>query len=70
MPSWREEEQWDGSELDASRGVSDADRSRRDDLGVPTISRFLEIVIAMFYDDHEPAHFRCSGSLGGEFASW
>ena len=24
---------------------------------MPTISRFLGIVIAMFFDDHEPAHF-------------
>ncbi len=25
---------------------------------MPEISRFLGIVIAMFYRDHEPAHFR------------
>ncbi len=24
---------------------------------MPAISRFFGIVIAMFYDDHEPAHF-------------
>ncbi len=26
-------------------------------LAMPTISRFLGIVIAMFFDDHEPANF-------------
>jgi hypothetical protein len=33
------------------------DRSGRQDLGVPTISRFMGIVIAMFFDDHGPPHF-------------
>jgi hypothetical protein len=27
---------------------------------VPEISRFLGIVIGMFYRDHEPAHFHAS----------
>jgi len=31
---------------------------------VPEISRFLGIVIAMFYRDHEPAHFH---AFYGEF---
>ena len=33
-------------------------------LRVPTISRFLGIVIAMFYDDHEPAHFHARAADG------
>jgi hypothetical protein len=31
---------------------------------VPTISRFLGIGIAMFYDDHEPPHFHARASNG------
>jgi len=31
---------------------------------VPTISRFLGIVIAMFYDDHEPPHFHARAADG------
>jgi hypothetical protein len=34
-----------------------SDRWSRQDLGVPTISRFMGIVIAMFFDDHGPPHF-------------
>jgi hypothetical protein len=32
---------------------------------VPTISRFLGVVIAMFYDDHGPAHFHARAADGG-----
>ena len=31
---------------------------------MPTISRFLGIVIAMFYDDHEPPHFHARAADG------
>jgi hypothetical protein len=31
---------------------------------MPTISRFLGIVIAMFFDDHEPAHFHACAADG------
>jgi hypothetical protein len=31
---------------------------------VPTISRFLGVVIAMFYDDHGPAHFHARAADG------
>lgn len=31
---------------------------------MPTISRFLGIVIAMFFDDHEPAHFHARAADG------
>jgi hypothetical protein len=29
----------------------------REDAGMPTIRRFFGIVIAMYFDDHEPPHF-------------
>jgi hypothetical protein len=45
-------------------GPSDVDRGRRDDLRLPTISRFFGMVIAMFFDDHEPAHFRTRAADG------
>lgn len=32
--------------------------------GVPTISRFLGISIAMFFDDHEPPHFHARHADG------
>ena len=32
---------------------------------MPTISRFLGVVIAMFYDDHGPAHFHARSADGG-----
>ena len=31
---------------------------------MPTISRFFGIVIAMFYDDHEPPHFHARTADG------
>ena len=31
---------------------------------MPTISRFLGVVIAMFYDDHGPAHFHARAAHG------
>jgi Domain of unknown function (DUF4160) len=34
-------------------------------LSVPTISRFLGIVIAMYLDDHDPPHFHARHA-GGE----
>ena len=34
-----------------------ADRPLGDDARVPTISRFLGLVIAMYFDDHDPPHF-------------
>lgn len=34
-----------------------ADRPCRDDARVPTISRFLGLVITMYFDDHDPPHF-------------
>lgn len=33
------------------------DRAVRHDASVPTISRFFGIVIAMYFDDHDPPHF-------------
>jgi Domain of unknown function (DUF4160) len=33
-------------------------------VGVPTISRFFGIVIAMFFDDHDPPHFHARHSGG------
>ena len=32
--------------------------------GVPTISRFFGISIAMFFDDHGPAHFHARHAQG------
>lgn len=32
--------------------------------GVPTISRFFGIVIAMYYDDHGPPHFHARHAGG------
>jgi hypothetical protein len=32
--------------------------------GVPTISRFFGIVIAMFFDDHRPPHFHARHADG------
>lgn len=40
------------------------DRGWRQDLRVPTISRFFGIVIAMFYDDHAPPHFHARHADG------
>jgi hypothetical protein len=34
--------------------------------GVPTISRFLGISIAMFFDDHGPPHFHARHLEGSE----
>jgi hypothetical protein len=39
-------------------------RNGRDHVVMPTISRFLGIVIAMFYDDHRPAHFHARTAEG------
>jgi len=36
---------------------SGADRLRGDHARVPTISRFLGLVITMYFDDHDPPHF-------------
>jgi hypothetical protein len=33
--------------------------------GVPTISRFFGIVIAMYFDDHGPPHFHARHAAGG-----
>ena len=33
------------------------DRCCSDDVQVPTISRFLGLVITMYFDDHDPPHF-------------
>ena len=33
--------------------------------GVPTISRFFGIVIAMYFDDHGPPHFHARHATGG-----
>jgi len=40
------------------------DRSGRQDCGVPAISRFLGITIAMFFDDHDPPHFHARHADG------
>ena len=40
------------------------DRNPRQDLSVPTISRFMGIVIAMFFDDHGPPHFHARHADG------
>jgi hypothetical protein len=39
-------------------------RAGGNDVVMPTISRFLGIVIAMFYDDHGPAHFHARTAEG------
>jgi hypothetical protein len=44
--------------------LSAVDRQPRQDLGVPTISRFMGIVIAMFFDDHGPPHFHARHADG------
>ncbi len=44
--------------------MSGVDRQPRQDLGVPTISRFMGIVIAMFFDDHGPPHFHARHADG------
>ena len=44
--------------------VLPSDRRPRQDLGVPTISRFMGIVIAMFFDDHGPPHFHARHAEG------
>jgi len=36
---------------------ADRDRSCGDHTLVPTISRFLGLVITMYFDDHDPPHF-------------
>jgi hypothetical protein len=41
-----------------------ARRRSRQDQGVPTISRFMGIVIAMFFDDHGPPHFHARHAEG------
>jgi hypothetical protein len=41
-----------------------SDRSKRHDPIVPTISRFFGISIAMFFDDHGPAHFHARAAEG------
>jgi hypothetical protein len=41
-----------------------SDRWQRQDLDVPTISRFMGIVIAMFFDDHGPPHFHARHAEG------
>jgi len=63
---------------EASRRL-DTEHALLYDRCVPEISRFLGIVIAMFYRDHEPAHFHAfygefevtvlieSGVVSGEF---
>jgi len=38
--------------------------SRGTIIGVPTISRFFGIVIAMFFDDHGPPHFHARHAGG------
>jgi hypothetical protein len=40
------------------------DRIVRQDHAVPTISRFFGIVIAMYFDDHGPAHFHARHADG------
>jgi hypothetical protein len=44
--------------------VADSNRRPRHDLGMPTISRFMGIVIAMFFDDHGPPHFHARHAEG------
>jgi len=44
--------------------ASGRDRSDRDDAAVPTISRFFGITIAMYFDDHGPAHFHARHADG------
>jgi len=44
--------------------VLPSDRRPRQDFGVPTISRFMGIVIAMFFDDHGPPHFHARHAEG------
>jgi hypothetical protein len=39
-------------------------RARREDVDVPTISRFFGIAIAMFFDDHGPPHFHARHADG------
>lgn len=34
----------------------EVDRSSRDDVGGPTISRFFGILMTMYFDDHDPPH--------------
>ncbi|MGI8411884.1 MAG: DUF4160 domain-containing protein [Solirubrobacteraceae bacterium] len=41
-----------------------ADRGVRHDLGVPTISRFFGVVIAMYFDYHGPPHFHARHADG------
>jgi hypothetical protein len=49
----------------AAEGVSvGADRTVRQDRLVPAISRFLGIVIVMFFDDHGPPHFHARHADG------
>jgi hypothetical protein len=42
----------------------DSDRRHGQDHDVPTISRFMGIVIAMFFDDHGPPHFHARHAEG------
>jgi hypothetical protein len=41
-----------------------AGRCSGQDLDMPTISRFMGIVIAMFFDDHGPPHFHARHAEG------
>ena len=52
-----ERQRWGGK-------ASGRDRRDRDDATVPTISRFFGITIAMYFDDHGPAHFHARHADG------
>lgn len=51
----------------SERGISPDLRNGRpvrQDLAVPTVSRFFGIVIAMYFDDHDPPHFHARHAEG------
>jgi hypothetical protein len=47
-----------------TKAVAPSNRARRHYPGVPTISRFFGISIAMFFDDHGPPHFHARHAEG------
>ena len=49
--------------VEQNRGIIESDSfvgtaTTMGGLGMPEISRFMGIIIAIFYNDHEPPHFR------------
>jgi hypothetical protein len=50
--------------ISAGARFAGAGRWLRQDQDVPTISRFMGIAIAMFFDDHGPPHFHARHAEG------